>query len=99
MARVISHIRSDEDVTVTLDGRCYTTPPITEETTTGELNLELEPITSVQELARPTLQLERRIDLRDGTQPNRADLSETPESSLQPELIQPGDDLFENPRG
>ena len=95
MARVISHIRSDEDVTVTLDGRCYTTPPITEETTTGEINLELEPITSVQELARPALQLERRIDLGDRGQLDQSDLSETPGSSLQPELIQPGDNLFD----
>ena len=98
MARVISHIRSEEEITVTLDGRCYTTPPITEQTTNGELDLELERVTSIQSLSRPTLQLERRIDLGDRAPLTESDLLETPGSSLQPELIQPGDTLFENPR-
>ena len=98
MARVISHIRSEEEITVTLDGRCYTTPPITEQTTNGELDLELEIVTSIQSLSRPTLQLERRIDLGDRAPLTESDLLETPGSSLQPELIQPGDTLFENPR-
>ena len=92
MARVVSHIRSQEEITVTLDGRCYTTAPITEETRNEGRYVELEQVTSIQALSRPTLQLERRVDSIDRTRLEQDDSSET-------ELIQPEDDLFENPRG